>query len=104
MMALPWVGRPLDSQFHHCFSKPKIPYSGKLSKKKLSRIGEKYDFCGENFRRLLTSAVPKDATSPNFVEKTFANNHKTAKFAKVFSLESFPLYCTPRVAVLSFLW
>ena len=25
-------------------------------------------------------------------EKTFVNSHKTAKFMKVFSLESFPLY------------
>ena len=48
------------------------------------RIGEKYDFHGENFRRLLAFAVPKDATSPNFVEKTFTNSHKTAKFTKVF--------------------
>ena len=56
------------------------------------RIGEKYNFRGENFRRLLTFAAPKDATPPNFVEKTFTNGHKTAKFAKVFSLESFPLY------------
>ena len=29
---------------------------------------------------------------PNFVEKTFAGDSKTAKFVKVFSLESFPLY------------
>ena len=35
---------------------------------------------------------PKVATPPNFAEKTFANSHKIAKFAKVFSLESFPLY------------
>ena len=33
--------------------------------------------------------IPKP---PNFVEKTFMNNHKTVKFMKVFSLESFPLY------------
>ena len=58
-----------------------IPYSGKLS-----RIGEKYDFCGENFRRLLAFTVSKDAVPPNFAEKTFT------KFAKVFYLESFPLY------------
>ena len=63
-----------------------------LYSRKLSRIGEKYNFCGENFRRLLASAAPKDATPPNFAEKTFANRHKTVKFAKVFSLESFPLY------------
>ena len=41
---------------------------------------------------MLTFAVPKDTMLPNFTEKTFANSHKTAKFAKVFSLESFPLY------------
>ena len=34
---------------------------------------------------------------PNFTEKTFANSHKTVKFAKVFSLESFPLYDMSRL-------
>ena len=29
-----------------------------------------------------------------FTEKTFANSHKTTKFMKVFSLKSFPLYCS----------
>jgi len=53
------------------------------------RIGEEYDFCGENFHGLLAL---KDAMLPNFAEKTFANSHKTAKFMIVFSLESFPLY------------
>ena len=43
-----------------------ILYTGKLS-----RIGEKYDFRGENFHRLLAFAVPKDATPPNFVGKNF---------------------------------
>ena len=37
-------------------------------------------------------AVPKDTTPPNFTEKMFADSHKTVKFAKVFSLESFLLY------------
>ena len=64
-----------------------------LYSRKLSRNGEKYNFrCGENFRGLLTFAVPKDATPQNFVEKTCVNSHKTTKFAKVFSLKSFPLY------------
>ena len=36
--------------------------------------------------------LPKDVTCPNFAEKTFANSHKTSKFANVFSLESFSLY------------
>ena len=57
------------------------PYSGKL-------------FKGENFCKLLAFAVPKDATPPNFAEKTFMNSHKTAKFVKVFFLKSFPLYST----------
>ena len=41
----------------------------------------KPDFRGGNFRRLLAFAVPKDTTPPNFVEKTFTNSHKAAKFA-----------------------
>ena len=63
--------------------------AGNFQGRKLSRIG---DFCGENFRGLLACAAPKDTTLPNFAEKTYANSHKTAKFAKVFSFESFPLY------------
>ena len=40
-----------------------------------------------------TLLVPlKDAVPPNFLEKTFANNHKTLKSTKVFSLESSQLY------------
>ena len=31
-------------------------------------------------------------TPPNFTEKTFVNGPQTLKSAKVFSLESFPLY------------
>ena len=38
--------------------------------------------------------LPKDITPPNFKEKTFANSPKTLKFAKFFSVESFPLYGT----------
>ena len=45
-----------------------------------------------NFRKLLAFAVPKDTMPPNFTEETFVNSHETAKFVKVFSLESFPLY------------
>ena len=68
-----------------------VPYSGKLSREKTSRIGEKYDFRGENFHGLLAFAVPKDATLPNFTEKTVTNSHKTAKIRKsFFSLKSFP--------------
>ena len=66
--------------------------AGNFRGRKLSRIGEKYDFRGENFRGLLACVALKDAAPPNFAEKTFANSHKTVKFAKVFFLESFPLY------------
>ena len=66
--------------------------SGNFRGRKLSQIGEKYGFRGENFCRLLACAVPKETTPSNFVEKTFVNSHKTVKFVKVFSLESFPLY------------
>ena len=36
--------------------------AGNFRGRKLSRIGEKYDFHGENFRGLLAFAAPKDAT------------------------------------------
>ena len=49
--------------------------------RKLSQIGEKYDFHWENLRRLLAFTMPKDTTPPNFVEKTFANSHKPRKFS-----------------------
>jgi len=49
------------------------------------RIGGKYNFHRENFHRLLAFATP------NFAKKTFANSHKTAKFAKVFCLKSFSI-------------
>ena len=54
----------------------------------------KKDFCGENNRRLLASGT-KDATSPNFAEKTFANSHKSSKFVS-FLLHKLPTehYCT----------
>ena len=69
-----------------------IPYSVKLSREKLSRIGDKYDLCGKKLSPIGRMCRAKGATPPNFAEKTFANSHKTAKFAKVFSLESFPIY------------
>ena len=71
---------------------PKYRIAENFRGRKLSWIGEKYDF-----QRLLAFAAPKDITSPsslNFTEKTFANSHKTAKFTKVFSLKSSPLYST----------
>ena len=38
-------------------------------------------------RQRIESTMP-----PNFAEKTYAKNHKTVIFVKVFSLESLPLY------------
>ena len=46
----------------------------------------------KQLQQKLDEAMSKDATSPYFMEKTFANSHKTAKFMKVFSLKSFLLY------------
>ena len=73
-------------------SRPHIPYNGKLLRGKTLRIDEKYNFHGEKFHGLLALAAPKDTTPPNFAEKTFANSHKTVKFAKVSPSKSFPLY------------
>ena len=61
--------------------------------RKLSRIGGKMEFRGENFRGLLASTAYCRPSLQTIAEKTFAERHKTAKFAKVYSLESFPLYC-----------
>ena len=55
-------------------------------------IGEKYDFRGKKLSQPACLCRTKDTMPPNFAEKTFVNSHKTAKFAKVFSLKSFPLY------------
>ena len=65
--------------------------AGNFRGRKLSRIGEKYNF-REKTLWISCFAIPKDATCPNFAENTFTNSHKTAKFVKVFFLESFPLY------------
>ena len=55
---------------------------------------EEKHFCGENIRTLLASGT-KDATSPNFAEKTFANSHQISKFVS-FLPHKFPTkqYCT----------
>ena len=83
------VKLPWEDQVSPCTH---ILYSGKLLREKTFADWWKYDFRGENFCGLLAFAAPKDAMPPNFTEKTFANSHKTVKSAKVFSLESFPLY------------
>ena len=74
--------------------------AGNFRERKLSRIGEKYDFRRENFRGLLTFAPPKFATLPNLAEKAFANSHKITKFASFLS-RRFPatLYTVVTVAI-----
>ena len=69
-----------------------IPYSRKLSREKTFVTIKKYDFRRENFHGLLTFTMPIDFMFRNFAEKSFTNSHKSVKFAKVFSLECFPLY------------
>ena len=69
-----------------------ILYSGKLSREKTFANWWKRQFSWRKLSRNACCAAPKDTTPPNFAEKNFVNSHKTAKFAKVFSLESFPLY------------
>ena len=53
----------------------------KISRKKLSRFAQ----CGLRY-------IEAHVTDKHFADKTFADCHKNAKFAKVFSLESFRLY------------
>ena len=65
--------------------------AGNFQGRKLSCIGEKYDFCEENFHGLLPSAAP------TYCGETLVNSHITVKFAKVFSFKSFPLYSTSLV-------
>ena len=62
--------------------------AGNFRGRKFLQIGENYDFCEENFRGLLAFAAPK-VPRPQILQKSFANNHKTLKFVKVFSLERF---------------
>ena len=54
-----------------------------FQERKLLQIGEKYTFLWRKFHGSLSCVTPKDATSPNFAEKTFMNSHKTTKFAEV---------------------
>ena len=53
----------LGQQFPGCWSvvlaRIDNRIAGNFRERKLLRIGEKYDFRGENFRRLLTFAAPK---------------------------------------------
>ena len=69
-----------------------MPYSGKLSRKKTFAKWWKIQFSRRKLSRIARFYHAKGRHAPNFEEKTFVYSHKTTKFAKVFSLESFPLY------------
>ena len=61
-----------------------IPYRGILLREKTFVNWQKI--------RLAEKTFTKRCHVPQFVEKTFVNSYKTSNFAKIFSLESFPLY------------
>ena len=61
-----------------------LPFSGKLLWEKTFAKWWKKNFAEKTFADYLLMP-PKDATPPNFMEKNFANSHKTMKFVKVFS-------------------
>ena len=74
-----------------CLSKL-IPYSRKLSKEKTFANWWTMQFLLRKFSRIARFCHAKGHHTPNFAEKNFVYSHKTAKFTKVFSLESFLLY------------
>ena len=61
---------------------------GNFRGRKLSRIGENTIFAEKTFAGC-SLLQHQRCHAPNFVEKTFANSYKIAKFTKIFSLESF---------------
>ena len=76
--------------------------AGNFRKRKLSRIGEKYNLCGESFVNC-SLCCAKGCHTPKFHRENF---RKTTKFANVFSLKCFPLYSTifvPRLFFFKFL-
>ena len=73
---------------------PLIPYSGKLLREKTFTNWWKIWFLRRKLSQIARFCSPKGHHAPNFAEKTFAYSHKTAKFTKVFSLESLLLYGT----------
>ena len=67
-----------------------IPYSGKISKEKsFAKLVEKNTIFVQKTFADCSLDPSKDVTPQNYMEKTFANIHKTLK---VFSLKIFPLY------------
>ena len=69
-----------------------IPLICKLSREKTFTNWREIRFSQRKTFTDCSVVPPMDATPPNFMKKTFPNSHKTSKFVKVFSLESFLLY------------
>ena len=69
-----------------------VPYSGKLLREKTFANWWKIHFSQRKRSRIAPFSCANGCHAPKFREITFTNSHKTTKFAKVFSLESFPLY------------
>ena len=84
-----FISAPLETRLCTSDTPWLLPYSGKLSREKTFANWLKYDFRGENFRRLLAFAVPKDAT-PQISQRKFSRiatkPQKSRKFSpsKVF--------------------
>ena len=62
--------------------------AGNFRGRKLSRIGETR-FSWRKLSRIARFCCAKGSHAPNFTDKTFEYSHKSSKFMKVFSLESF---------------
>ena len=77
---------PSDFELTACLGQT-YRIAGNFQGRKLSWIGEKYNF---RFCRLLACATPKDTTPPNFEEKSFANSHKTVNLLNFFLSRKFP--------------
>ena len=78
---------------HSCY---KLNYCivGNFRGRKLSRIGWKIHLLWRKLSWIACFCHAKGHHAPNFAEKIFVKSHKTAKFTKVFSLESCPYTVT----------
>ena len=72
--------------------RPTIPYSGKLSREKTFMDQQEVTILWRKLSRNAKAYHGLVWTRPTFVEKTFVDGSKTAKFVNVFSLENVALY------------
>ena len=59
--------------------------AGNFRERKLSQIGEKYNFRGENFHRLLTFAAPKDARLRRILQRKLSQIATKTRNSRKFS-------------------